>query len=64
MKIKTDSAHVTAADGNVFSDLGFSPEVAHELKDRSQKIVQQKLTDKATQANDTPPHGGTQDGSS
>lgn len=61
MKIKTDSTHVTTADGNVFSDLGFSPEIARELKERSQKIVQQKLADKATQANDTPPHKGDRD---
>lgn len=63
MKIKTDCTHVTAADENVFSDLGFAPEVARELKDRSQKIIQQKLADRSTQTSDTPPPSGTHDDS-
>ncbi|MEQ9106739.1 MAG: XRE family transcriptional regulator [Limnobacter sp.] len=43
MKIETKSAHVTPAGGNVFADLGFSPEQSSVLKANSQRIISEKL---------------------
>jgi predicted XRE-type DNA-binding protein len=34
------SAHVTLADGNIFADLGFSPEEAENLKMRARLITE------------------------
>lgn len=44
MKIETQSAHITPADGNVFEDLGFAPEQAAAMKARSDRIISEKLT--------------------
>lgn len=35
--------HMTAVGGNIYSDLDFSPEEAAALKERSQKIISEKL---------------------
>ena len=43
MTIETKSAHVTPAGGNVFADLGFSPEQSSFLKANSQRIISEKL---------------------
>lgn len=43
MSIETRSMHITPADGNVFADLGFSPEEAAALKAQSQRIISEKL---------------------
>ena len=43
MTIETKSAHVTPAGGNVFADLGFSPEQSSVLKANSQRIISEKL---------------------
>lgn len=39
----TKSRHITPADGNIFADLGFSPEEAATLKAESQRIISEKL---------------------
>jgi len=39
MKVDTQIRHVTEADGNVFADLGFSPDEAVRLKAQSQKQI-------------------------
>lgn len=43
MSIETKSMHITPAGGNVFSDLGFSPEEATSLKAESDRIISEKL---------------------
>lgn len=43
MSIETKSMHITPAGGNVFSDLGFSPEEAASLKAASDRIISEKL---------------------
>jgi|SRR5471030_505036 len=43
MIIKTTSSHITSAAGNVFADLGFSPDEATSLKAESQRIISEKL---------------------
>jgi len=48
MSIETNSAHITPAAGNVFADLGFSPEDATSLKAESQRIISEKLAIKET----------------
>ena len=42
MAIETKSMQMTPADGNVFSDLGFTPEEAAKLKADSQRLVSLK----------------------
>lgn len=42
MKIDTKIRHETPANGNVFLDLGFSPEEAAALKADSQRIIAEK----------------------
>lgn len=39
---ETKSAHITSADGNVFSDLGFAPEEAAALKTESARVIAEK----------------------
>ncbi len=41
MSIPT-TTHITPADGNVFSDLGFEPEIAKELKAESLRMIAEK----------------------
>ena len=43
MSIEVKSTHITSADGNVYIDLGFDPEVAAELQAASQQIISEKL---------------------
>ena len=43
MKIETQSAHVTPSDGNIFLDLGFTPEEAVLLKAKSDRIILEQL---------------------
>jgi len=43
MSIETKSMHITPAGGNVFADLGFTPEEAAALKAESQRIISEKL---------------------
>jgi predicted XRE-type DNA-binding protein len=43
MTIETKSAHITPAEGNVFADLGFEPNLAAILKAESQHIISRKL---------------------
>lgn len=43
MSIETQSMHITPVGGNVFADLGFTPEEAAVLKAESQKIISEKL---------------------
>lgn len=43
MTIRTESAHVTAAEGNVFADLGFDEDEALALQQESQRIIAAKL---------------------
>lgn len=48
MTIEIQSAHVTPTGGNVFTDLGFSPEHATSLKKNAQRIISEKLMIKTT----------------
>lgn len=41
--IDTQIRHTTAANGNVFADLGFSTEEANALKSASQQLIENKL---------------------
>lgn len=43
MSTDTASRHITPANGNVFADLGFSPEEAAALKAQSDKIIAEKI---------------------
>jgi predicted XRE-type DNA-binding protein len=43
MSIETQSTHITPVGGNVFADLGFGPQEAVLLKERSQQIISEKL---------------------
>ncbi len=43
MSIETKSMHITPVGGNVFADLGFEPDEAAALKDRSLRIISEKL---------------------
>jgi predicted XRE-type DNA-binding protein len=43
MTIRTDTAHITPAGGNVFADLGFDHQEAAALKAESQRIIAEKL---------------------
>lgn len=43
MSIETRSTHVTPVGGNVFADLGFTPEEAAALQAESQRIISEKL---------------------
>jgi hypothetical protein len=43
MKIKKQSTHITPAGGNVFADLGFTPEEATQLQAESKRIIVEKL---------------------
>jgi predicted XRE-type DNA-binding protein len=40
---RNKTAHITPVDGNVFSDLGFSPKESAALKAKSKKIISDKL---------------------
>lgn len=42
MVINTKSMQITPADGNVFADLGFTPEAAAKLKADSQRCISLK----------------------
>lgn len=42
MTTEIKSMHITPADGNVFSDLGFTPEEAAKLKADSQRLISLK----------------------
>lgn len=48
MSVHTKSAHITPANGNVFTDLGFEPEEAAALKAESRRIISEKLAIKET----------------
>ncbi len=52
MSIETKSMHITPAGGNVFSDLGFEPEVAVELQANSNRIISEKLAIKNSLMNE------------
>ena len=43
MNINTKSAHITPVGGNVFSDLGFDPVEATELKAETDRIISEKM---------------------
>ena len=43
MTSDTQSAQVTPVGGNVFSDLGFDPEEAMELRNESQRKISEKI---------------------
>jgi predicted XRE-type DNA-binding protein len=43
MSTDTKTAHITPAGGNVFSDLGFTPDEAAALKAESSRIISEKL---------------------
>lgn len=43
MSIDVKSAHITPIGGNVYADLGFSPEDAAALKAQSLRIISEKL---------------------
>lgn len=47
MKTLTNTTHITPADGNVFLDLGFEPDLAAVLKQESQRIIAEKFADVA-----------------
>lgn len=42
IKTETHSAHITAADGNIFMDLGFPPKYAKILKEKSERRISEK----------------------
>ena len=42
MSVDTKSMHITPSGGNVFADLGFSPEETAALKLRSQRVIAAK----------------------
>ena len=44
MERRVGTEHITPAGGNVFLDLGFSPEVAAKLKAETVAIIRAKLT--------------------
>lgn len=48
MKKETNITSVTPADGNIFSDLGFSPDEARALKAESDRIISEKLAIRET----------------
>lgn len=41
-RLNTQSGHVTPADGNIFADLGFSPQEAEQLYRESLSIIEAK----------------------
>lgn len=41
--IDTQIRHTTEANGNVFADLGFTPQEAQQLKSASEQLIQNKL---------------------
>jgi hypothetical protein len=43
MTIRTDTAHVTPAGGNVFTDLGFDDDEAAVLQAQSRRLIAEKL---------------------
>ena len=43
MNMNTKTEHITRADGNVFSDLGFDAEDAAALAAASQQVISEKL---------------------
>jgi len=43
MATSTHTVHITPADGNVFADLGFDPDIAKALQTESQRIIAAKL---------------------
>ena len=47
MTIETQSAYMTPAGGNVFTDMGFEPEEAAALQAETQRIIEEKLAIKA-----------------
>ncbi|MCX7181050.1 MAG: hypothetical protein NTX56_20545 [Proteobacteria bacterium] len=47
MTIETQSAHITPAGGNIFTDLGFEPEEAAALQAETQRIIAKKQAIKA-----------------
>jgi len=48
VKANTKSAHITPAGGNVYADIGFTPEEAAMLKAESSRIISEKLAIKQT----------------
>jgi hypothetical protein len=47
VSIETQSAHITPAGGNVFTDMGFEPAEAAALQAETQRIITEKLAIKA-----------------
>ena len=47
MSIETQSAHITPAGGNIFTDMGFEPEEAAALQAETQRIISEKQAIKA-----------------
>jgi predicted XRE-type DNA-binding protein len=43
MSMETQTMHITPANGNVFADLGFSPEESDGLMADSQRVIDAKL---------------------
>ena len=43
MHIETKSTHISAANSNLFKELGFAPSDAKKLHDESQHIISEKL---------------------
>lgn len=47
-KIDIAIRHITAANGNVFADLGFSDKEAKVFKQASQQLIERKLIENST----------------
>lgn len=62
MVIKVQSAHITPADGNIFIDLGFDPEVAAALKANSDRIIEDKLASNELPKEDESQYSGSKKG--
>jgi predicted XRE-type DNA-binding protein len=43
MSIDAKTTHITPVGGNVFADLGFAPEEAKALQEKSKRIISEKL---------------------
>lgn len=43
MNTEAQSTHITPVEGNVFADLGFTPEEAAQLLAKSERIILEKL---------------------
>lgn len=59
MNTKTHSALITPANGNVFSDLGFEPDLAAALKEASQRIIADRLADETKHSETACPESNT-----